>query len=60
MRYRFLLVAITAVALSSAPAHASTPLLSCDVVCGDLLPAYWDDPGQQVCKSFLAISCGWY
>jgi len=60
MRYRFMLAALTAVALSSAPAHALTPLLPCDVVCSDLLPAYWEDPSQQVCKSFLAISCGWF
>jgi hypothetical protein len=60
MRNRFMLAALTAVALSSAPAHASTPLLACDVVCGDLFPGYWEDPSQQVCKSFLAISCGWY
>lgn len=60
MRYRLMLVALAAVALSSAPARASTPLLPCDVVCDDLLPAYWEDPSQQVCKSFLALSCGWY
>lgn len=60
MRYRFMMVALTAVALSSAPAHASTPLFPCDVACGDLLPSYWEDPTQQVCKSLVAISCGWY
>lgn len=60
MHYRLMLVALAAVALSSAPAHASTPLLPCDTVCGDLLPVYWDGPGQQVCETFLVISCGWY
>jgi hypothetical protein len=59
MRYRLMLVALAAVALSSAPAHASTPLLPCDVVCGDLVPVYWD-PGHQVCESVLVLSCGWY
>ena len=60
MRYRFMLVAFTAVALSSAPAHALTPLLPCDVVCSDLVPLYWEGPSHQVCETFLAISCGWY
>ena len=60
MRYRYMLAALTAVALSSAPAHSLTSIQICDVVCTDLFPAYWEDPSQQVCKSFLAISCGWY
>jgi len=59
MRYRLMLVAFAAVALSSAPAHASTPLLPCDIVCGDLVPVYWE-PSQRICESFLTFSCGWY
>ena len=60
MRSTFsMLVVLAAVALSSAPAHA-TPLLSCDVPCETLLPEYWEDPSQHLCKSLLAISCGWY
>jgi hypothetical protein len=60
MRFRLtMLAAITAVALSSAPAHAS-PLLPCDFQCSTLLPGYWENPIQPICESLLAISCGWY
>jgi len=58
MRYRLMLVAFAAVALSSAPAHAST-LLPCDIVCADLVPVYWE-PSQRICESLLTFSCGWY
>jgi hypothetical protein len=61
MRYRATLLALfAAVALSSAPAEASPPLLSCGGPCDSLLPTYWEDPNQPICKALLAISCGWY
>jgi hypothetical protein len=61
MRFRITMLAVlAAVALSSAPAHASPPLLSCGADCGLLLPGYWQGPGQPACDALLALSCGWY
>jgi hypothetical protein len=61
MRYRATLPAVlAAVALSSAPAKASLPLLSCGDSCESLLPSYWENPNQPICKALIAITCGWY
>lgn len=61
MRVRIPMLALLgAVALSSAPAHASPPLLSCGVQCDTLLPGYWQNPDQPACEALFAISCGWY
>lgn len=60
MRFRpMVTTAVTAVALLTAPARASLPLLSCGP-CDSLLPTYWEDPNQPICKALIAISCGWY
>lgn len=50
MRIRFpLIAALAAVALSSAPAHASGCLANPPSVCDELLPSYWQDPSLPWC-----------
>ncbi|HEX2780718.1 MAG TPA: hypothetical protein VHM30_14550 [Gemmatimonadaceae bacterium] len=51
MRIRLtLLAALAAVALSSAPAHASgCPIIELTSDCNALLPDYWQDPTSPWC-----------
>lgn len=61
MRFRTkMLVLLAAVALSSAPAHASTPPVSCLLDCSTLLPGYWESPTEPICGILLERGCGWY